>query len=482
MRRSILIVDEDASFRRNASRFLTERGYTVFEAEGADSGLAAVIRHRPEFVVVDVHLKAAPGVDLIETIAQSPDAPQVIGVTSSSRVPEVVSAVKAGAVDVLERPVDGERLVSIIQEVLAVQDALSEGRARPRPVAFEGDLEVDVLVSESPVMKRFLQDLVRRAPAEQCLVLVGEAGSRLEAVAKFFHRAGPRAEGPFIWVQSEDADERLFGSARRTSAFADAKGGIVFIESLVALGPSGQERLTKLLQGLSTSRGFATVRWPPMVIANHDHLGQEERSRRLQPELARLLESSCAHMPPLRERREDIPVLVHRVVSAIEAKVHPRTVRVDGRVVEALVGRDWPNNLDELITTVRNAACVNEEGELYLDLTARPEVHMPALGSTEPVPKPEPRCSEEVRGWQPSLDAEGRVQPYDVYEAEIFRFALHNAGGCVSRAAELLGVGRATMYRKMRAYDIDVPPVSERAITRSRRGGRGPLGRAAHAS
>jgi DNA-binding NtrC family response regulator len=475
-RRSILIVDEDASFRRNASRFLSERGYVVFDAEGADSGLAAVIRHRPDFVVVDVHLKAAPGVDLIETIAQSPDAPRVIGVTSSSRIPEVVSAVKAGAVDVMERPVDGERLVSIIQEVLAVQDAMSAGQERPRPVSIDGDLDVDVLVSESPRMKEFLGELVRRAPVEQCLLLVGESGTRLDALAKFFHRVGPRAEGPMVWVRSEDADERLFGSARRTSAFADAKGGIVYIESLVSLGPGGQERLTKLIQGLSHTRGPSAVRWPPMVIGTHGPLMQDVRRNRLRPDLARLLENNTVVVPTLRERREDVPVLVHRVVSAIEAKLHPRTVRVDGRVVEALVGRDWPGNVDELITTVRNSSCMTEEGELYLDLTARPEVSMPDV---QPEAKPVVEAvPEPVVGWHPSLDAEGQVQPYDVYEAEIFRFALHNAGGCVSRAAELLGVGRATMYRKMRAYDIDVPPVSERAISRNRRSSR----RAARAS
>ncbi|MEM1023436.1 MAG: response regulator [Myxococcota bacterium] len=470
-RRNILIIDEDGAFRRNAARFLSERGYGVFEAEGADSGLAAVLRHQPDFVVMDVHLKVAAGVELIETIAQSPQAPKVIGVTSSAKVPAVVSAVKAGAIDVLERPVDGERLVSIIQEALAVQEAVATGRARPRPVSFEGALEVDVLVSESPSMKSFLAELVRRAPSEQSLVVVGEPGSRLDAVARFFHRVGPRAEGPFVSVPRDQADERLFGSARRSSAFADAKGGIVFIQSIDALDHAAQERLTKLIQGLTTTQGPASVRWPPMVIGSGAPMATQVQERRVRPELARQLEGCVVSMPPLRDRREDVPVLVHRVVSAIEAKTHPRTVRVDARVVDALVGRDWPGNVDELIATVRNAACISDDGELFLDLTARPEVVLP---SVEPAPPPvaaapEPPPAPEPAGWRPTLDDDGMVQPYDVYEAEIFRFALHNSGGCVSRAAELLGVGRATMYRKMRAYDIEVPPVSERAISRSRR-------------
>lgn len=479
-RRSILIIDEDPAFRRKASRFLTERSFVVFEAEGADSGLAAVLRHRPQFVVVDVHLKVAPGVDLIETIAQSPEAPQVVGVASAPKLPEVVAAIKAGAVDVMERPVDGERLVSIIQEASAVTDAMARRSQRPVPVTLSAPLEVDVLVSESSEMKAVLQAVSRLAPTEQTLVLLGPPGARLDAIARYFHRIGPRAEGPFVGVGARDADERLFGSAQQASAFAEAKGGIVFIESLSSLGASGQERLAKLIQGLSASHGPGPVRWPPMVIGCERSPSIEARQHRLRPDLARMLERRVIEIPRLSARRDDIPVLIHRVVSAIEAQLHPRTVRVDPRVVEALVGRDWAGDVDELVGAVRNAACMSEDGELFLDLTARPEVVLPRV---EEVPPPVEELEEpEPAGWQPSLDGEGNVQPYDVYEAEIFRFALRNAGGCVSRAAELLGVGRATMYRKMRAYDIDVPPVSERAISRSRRPSRRVVGHIAGSS
>jgi len=310
----------------------------------------------------------------------------------------------------------------------------------------------------------------RLAPNEQTLVLMGPPGGRLDAIARYFHRVGPRAEGPFVWVGPDGADERLFGSAQRASAFADAKGGIVFIESLTALGSASQERLMKLIQGLSTSEGAGSVRWPPMVIGCDRPLAHEVREQRIRPDLARLIERRVVESPQLTSRRDDIPVLIHRVVSAIEAQLHPRTVRVDPRVVEALVGRQWLGDVEELVTAVRNAACLSDEGELFLDLTARPEVVMPRVEETVEAAVEEP--TPEGTGWQPTLDEDGNVQPYDVYEAEIFRFALRNAGGCVSRAAELLGVGRATMYRKMRAYDIDVPPVSERAISRSRRASR----------
>ena len=137
-------------------------------------------------------------------------------------------------------------------------------------------------------------------------------------------------------------------------------------------------------------------------------------------------------------------------------------MHIDPVVVEALVKRDWEGNVPELVATVTKAAAYADDSHLVLDLTAKFDEPPPPV-VVAPPPPPEPAQ------WSPTLDAEGQVQPYDVYEAEIFRFALENAGGCVSRAAELLGVGRATMYRKMRAYKIKVPPVSERAISRSRR-------------
>ncbi|NJK89900.1 MAG: response regulator [Myxococcales bacterium] len=243
-----MIIDEDPGFRKKAARFLSERSFDVFDAEGADAGLAAILRYRPDFVLVDVHQKVARGVNLIETIAQSANAPQVIAVANAPRLPDVVAAVKAGAVDVLERPVDGERLVALIQEFSAVEES-GRPTERPVPVTLRDALEIDYLVSESSKMQAVLHALSRLAPSEQVLVLVGSRGCRLDAVARYFHRVGPRAEGPFVAVPRQDAEERLFGSASRTSAFAEAKGGIVFIESLLSLGSGGQERLTKLIQG-----------------------------------------------------------------------------------------------------------------------------------------------------------------------------------------------------------------------------------------
>jgi transcriptional regulator of acetoin/glycerol metabolism len=133
---------------------------------------------------------------------------------------------------------------------------------------------------------------------------------------------------------------------------------------------------------------------------------------------------------------------------------------IDPRAAQSIVERSLTGGVAELMRSVAVAARLDAEGRLVLELEQpRARRELATIGMMRP----------SQPAWSPALDTAGRVQRFDVYEAEIFRFALRNAGGCVSRAAELLGVGRATMYRKMRAYQIDVPPVSERSISRGRR-------------
>ncbi len=467
VRRSILILDRDPAFRRNAGRFLSDRGFEVVEAPDVRAGLAELRASQPAFVLLDLGYQEPPGLELLETLLGAPEKPQVICVSGEAKVSDVVTAVKSGALDVLERPVDGERLVAILNHAAEVN--AGEGgpsvSSVPRPVALDKEIEFDFLVTESPAMQSVLRR-IEQVAGEAAVLLEGEPGVGKGAVARYFHSVSPRNSGPLAVVAARPKnctpEEALFGSADTTSAFAEAKGGVVLIDAIFSLGESGQERLSKLLQGLSAARvSGAEVRWPPMVTGMDRPLSDEVSAGRIRGDLAQVFGRNLVSVPPLRDRREDIPELVRRVVAAVQHQVGASGATISHEVMSELVRRDWPGNIPELARTVRDACCMGEAGILTVDLNAKPEPRRPEAQAQAPV-EPEPT------GWVPTLDPHGDVQPYDVYEAEIFRFALKNAGGCVSRAAELLGVGRATMYRKMRAYTIEVPPVSERAIARSR--------------
>ena len=486
--RSVLIIDGDPSFRTNAGRFLVERGFAVSEAATAQSGLEAARRGKPTFVLVDLGLQQPRGADLVDALMALPDKPKVVCVGSNARVADVVAAVKAGALDVLERPVDGEKLVRLFERA-ARSAATPSLVAVPttKPIRLTREPVLDALQSKSELVKNVVARVGRLAETETAIVLEGEPGSGQEALARHFHRAGPRSEGPFVMVPAHPVDgatpeEALFGSTSTISAFAQAKGGVVFIESMLGHGPSGQERLAKLLQGLAAAKvSGSAVRWPPMVIGVERPVAVEIDAGRVRRDLGQFLGRATVQVPSLRSRREDLPEMIARVVAAIQAEVGAAEAHVAPEVMEELLGRDWESGIPELIGAISRAAAFDDLGRVVLDLTPRfepsPVVDADSFKEEpeELVAQPEEDFVPQPVLWAPTLDERGRVQPYDVYEAQIFRFALKNAGGCVSRAAELLGVGRATMYRKMRAYEIDVPPVSERSIARSRRVQKRPL-------
>ena len=478
--RTILVIDADPSYRRNAGRFLTEHGYTVYEADCANRGLEEARLRKPRFALVDLAFQASSGMDLVEQLRAATQPLDVVCVARGCALTHVVSAVRAGALDVMERPVDGERLVRLLAQAVLPRPGVRGGESANRPVGLTEDPPVDIHVTESPVMRSAVARAQQLAARPLALVVEGEAGAGHEVLARAYHAASDRAAGPFVAVPAlptagQSPHDVLFGVGDLPSAFARAKGGVVYIESLLSLGDAGQDRVFKLLEGLKAARAAGTdVRWPPMVIGVERPLSVEVKAGRMKAELADLLADAVVTVPPLRDRAADVPVLIHRIVEAIQARVHAPAVTLDPAVVEAFADRPWERNLPELISAVCRAAAFDAQGRLVLDPTLRaepepvPQLVPPApLTAAAPVAVVAPDVANHA--WQPHLDPAGQVQPYDVYEAEIFKFALEKAGGCVSRAAELLGVGRATMYRKMRAYDIEVPPVSERAMARSRR-------------
>ncbi|MBX2810475.1 MAG: response regulator [Myxococcales bacterium] len=457
-RRTVLIVDRDPNFRRNASRFLKDRGFEVVDVAHPSLGLALLDTESPAFVILDLGMVDPAGIEVLQTMVRSEKRPQVVCVTSDAQVPDVVEAIRRGALDVFERPVDGERLVRLFEETTQRSE-----QGRPEAVVLDRKLEVDLLVTTSPAMQAVLQAARDRCD-EPILLVEGEPGSGQEWVARYAHSIGPRCEGPFVIVPENPSTgspaDNLFGSGEVTSAFAEAKGGLVYIEAICALAAEGQDRLAKLLQGLSAAKvSGAEVRWPPMIGGIDRDLTVEVGAGRLREDIASIFQRSSIRVPPLRQRREDIPELVRRIMQAVQRQVGAAGASVSPQILEELRERDWPGNLPELLRVVSEACVLGDGGLILLDLSAR---ELPSTPEETVEKKP------TKSGWRPTLDTSGDVQPYDIYEAEIFRFALENAGGCVSRAAELLGVGRATMYRKMRAYNIDVPPVSERAIARSR--------------
>ncbi len=458
----VLIIDTDASFRRNAGRFLCGRGYEIIEVSTPAEGLRALDEHLPEFVIVSLAQREMPGLALVKACVGHRCQPKVVCTAKTVRIATAVEAVKLGAIDVLERPVEGERLYRLLEEHKPAVDPIEVIEDDTRPVELSGPVVCDLLVAEDERMQGALDRLDEAAKQERTVTLVCER-PLAEQLARRYLAASPRAGGPFVVVaeNTDDAtpEDMLFGTASQPSAFSLAKGGIVFIESLDSLGPSGRERLAKLLEGLRESRDSGVeVRWPPMIIATEEEPAADMRVER---EAAGQLAPTAMVFPRLHARGADSQHIFNNLVAAVGTAAKASGSAIDPRAARTVIERSVTGGVAELMRLVFESARLDREGRLVLDLGRKSE--------RRPLKNPVGAARPSPSAWAPTLDQGGRVQRFDIYEAEIFRFALRHAGGCVSRAAELLGVGRATMYRKMRAYQIDVPPVSERSISRGRR-------------
>lgn len=437
MNNGVLIIDQDESLYSRVHGHLERRGYTVSYGH-----TTADLKGHPAIVIVDL---SRP--DALEIVAAARGNAKIFGTTRNGRIERVVQAVKAGAIDVFDRNINPQQLYQRLEAVKPVAIIETSHTGKTRPVEIK-DFSADLVVGEDPRTQKAIQDLEMAARLDRWVTLVCEAPLARQ-LAERFHEASARSEGPFVVVSKQinglTPSQALFGTATQPSAFERAKGGVVFVESLESLGLEGRDRLAKLLRGLEDS---GAVRWPPMVVATEEEPAVDARIDR---ELADILGRRSIVMPRLHARRSELDQLIGNVVDGLVRATDASGANVDGQVLEALRTRTYTGGVQELLDLLKGSAGIDAEGKLVLT-SKRP---------AEP--------SRAMTGWVPTGATDGEVRPYDEYEAEIFRFALERVGGCVSRAAELLQVGRATMYRKMRAYSIAVPPVSERTTRRGRR-------------
>lgn len=462
--RKILVIDEDATFRRSVAQAIASAGLSVVEAASGRAGLAELSHWTPDGIVLDLEVSDVEASQIVRSVmTDAAPRPVIIAVASQPSVDRVVEIMKLGARDVLSKPVTAHDVQRSV--CAAIERGELAGEVSRLEAVLASASSSFALIAEGPAMKGVLERVDRLATVEMPVLVLGETGTGKGAVARRLHARGPRAAKPFVVVPAHDhpgaSEAALFGTSTRASAFVQAQDGVLFIESIVSLGASGQDRLARVLADLSAARTSGRpVSAPRLVVAAERELAELVESGAVKEELARRLSPLTLVVPPLRERRSDIPALARAIAARISQAGHGRPAELSVELLAELSQHAWPGNLRELEAAVIRAVALARNGHVRPeDLRGPRSVSIPAAA---PV-------AASARGWSPRTDAEGEVLRYDDYEAEIFRFALDKAGGCVSRAAEMLGVGRATMYRKMRSYDIDAPPVSERAISRSGR-------------
>jgi DNA-binding NtrC family response regulator len=442
----VLLAEDEEAVARTLRRLLEAAGFQVIAARDAAS-LTAQLSREPELVLLDLHLGQASGTELIPRIRERCPDSEVVVMTGYASVDSAVACMRLGAFDYLEKPFQDRNRV-----VHTLRSALERRALRVRNRELEVELgqrsALDGILGRSAPMRRVLQ-LVRDLSNNESNVLIeGDSGTGKELIARAIHETSPRRHGPFVPVDCAALPEgiiegELFGYERGAftgagraapGLFRTARAGTLFLDEIGELPLLMQTKLLRALQERevrplgSNSPVHVDVR---IIAATNRSLAEEVRVKRFRTDLYYRLCVVSIVLPPLRERPEDIAQLASHFVERHGLRSNVKGIEPEA--LEALLGHAWPGNVRELENRIEAAVA----------LARGPRLTLEDLGLT-PRQAPPPTV-ETPTGIPLSLEA---------YERACIERALGEAQADVQSAAELLGIGRSTLYRKMRRLGL----------------------------
>lgn len=450
----ILVVEDDSGYRQLLSEELEEVGYLLVGADDAAAARQILATQSVALVLSDLRLPGEDGHAVLQATRAVTPMPGFIMLTGFGTISEAVAALKAGADDFLTKPVDLEHLRLAVARVLENRQLQAEV-AQYRQVLTAG--EFHGMLGKSPAMRR-LYDLIRRvAPSDSSVLITGESGTGKELVARALHAESARAAAPFVALNCAGIPEALleselfghaagaFSGARgaRRGLFAEADGGTLFLDEIAEMPPAMQTKLLRLLQDgrvrpVGANTEISTdVR---IIAATHRDLGERIAAGQFREDLFYRLETFRIRVPPLRDRGEDIAVLLQHFLQAqTVARARPPR-RFAPEAWRALLAYRYPGNVRELTSLVERAVTLAPEAVIGLE--DLPERVRDAAGAPGARDAP---CGSSVAA--PRSDADW--QTLAEVEARYIRSVLDWTEGNKQRAAKILGIGRKTLYRKL---------------------------------
>jgi two-component system nitrogen regulation response regulator NtrX len=453
----ILIVDDEANIRRMVAALLQAEGYETVDAGSGPAGLAAVDKAAPDAVLLD--LMMPPGPDGLATLAdlktRVPDVP-VVMMSGKATLTDAVRATKLGAFQFLEKPLTPEGVLVALQGALELSRARAENRRLHEQLG-----HADPLIGTSRAMQEVRDLIARVAPTEARVLITGESGTGKELVAAAIHRHSARAARPFVCVNSaalprDLVESEMFGhergaftgaGERRLGRFELAHQGTLFLDEVGDLGPEAQAKLLRVLETGIVERlgGEKAVTVDVRVIAaTNKNLSHAVGAGQFREDLLFRLNVIPLHLPPLRERADDVPELA-RYFAARQAARLSRTIDLDAGAMQLLCAYSWPGNVRELANIIERLAILSRRERLTADDIAQV---LPRGGSSAAVSAP--RASE------PWADV-ALSEALDGFERTLIARALSAAAGNIAEAARRLATDRANLYRRMRRLGLEAP-------------------------
>jgi two-component system, NtrC family, nitrogen regulation response regulator GlnG len=456
----VWIVDDDAGIRWVLERAMDQAGLACRGFDSAPPALEALAHGRPNVLVTDIRMPGPDGLDLLARLKSDwPDLP-VIVITAHSDLDSAVAAYQGGAFEYLPKPFDIDQAVELVRR--AGSERAGVRAEPPRP-------PLPSLIGQAAAMQDVFRAIGRLSGSSMTVLITGESGTGKELVARALHQHSPRAARPFIAlntaaIPAELLESELFGhekgaftgaDARRTGRFEQADGGTLFLDEIGDMSAALQTRLLRVLAEGEFYRvgGQVPVRVDVRVIAaTNQDLAKGVEEGRFREDLFHRLNVMRIRIPPLRERREDIPLLLEHYLrkAADELTVPAKTIAPE--VLESFCAFDWPGNVRQLVNTCRRLTVVAPGREIRAsDLPAE-------FGTALPVARAQ-KWTDGLAAWaEQRLEGGGEPllgEALADFERTLIRVAMAHSGGHRQDAARLLGWGRNTLARKIRELGLE---------------------------
>jgi DNA-binding NtrC family response regulator len=448
-RATILVIDDEPNILTTVRRNLDLEGYHVEVAGSAQAGLAKVAESDIDLILLDVMMPGESGLEVLPKLrVASPDT-VVVMMSGNATIETAVQATKGGAHDFIEKPLSGDKLL------LTVQNALNFARLRYEADRLRKRAQADfAMIGRGAAMRAIFDKVAKTAPTTGRVLITGENGTGKELVARAIHEHSRRADGPFVKlncaaIPSELIESELFGhekgaftgaTQQRRGKFELADGGTLFLDEVGDMNPSAQAKVLRVLQENELERvgGGETIKVDVRVIAaTNKDLAAEIAAGRFREDLYYRLAVVPIELPPLRQRREDIPSLVEHFLAQVCADNGRRLKKMAQSAMTLMMQHEWPGNVRELKNVVERLTILTGDADVITEADVG-----------DALPRVKSVKAEFSRG-TPFKDLVAAA------EREIIMAALDANAHHVSNTARELQLERSHLYKKMRALGID---------------------------
>ena len=448
----VLIVEDDPATRSGLTELVRAWGFTADEAADGAEALEKITTFRPSIVVTDLVMPRMSGIELLKALQPEIDNIKVILLTAQGTVDTAVEAVKAGAEDYLTKPLDPNKLQRLLERLAELNDHKRENQALRRQLNDRG--RFGRIIGNSPAMRALYQVLEQAAPTPASMLILGESGTGKELVAQTIHQLSPRASHPFVALNCAAIPDTLLESEifghekgaftgatdRRAGCFELADRGTLFLDEIAEMTPATQVKLLRVLQERKFRRlGGRTEQEVDVRVLAATNIDPAAaiREGRLREDLYYRLNVFTISLPPLRDRKDDLALLIQAFIDEFNARDNRNVKRVAPAAMRQLEQYDWPGNVRELRNVIERAIIL-ARGDII------EPTHLPVFGAAPAA------AAAPVNGL---TIAPGMT--VDEAEQKLIMATLDSAGGNKTRAAEMLGISLKTLHNKLNRFKED---------------------------